>query len=103
MKHVMKHDLPPEQAKKVAQKAFESYEERFADYNPSLTWTSDTHANASFKAKGLELKGAFELRPGEIEFDLEVPFILRPFRSKALDVMDRELRKWTEKAKAGEI
>ena len=99
----MKHDLPPETARKVAQKAFDSYKEKYANYNPSLTWVSDDKAEASFQAKGITLKGAIELSPNAISFDLEVPFILKMFKKKAFDVMDRELRFWVDKAKAGEI
>ena len=103
MKHVMKHDLSDELAKKVAQKAFDSYKASYANYNPTLTWRNDHHADASFSAKGMTLKGQIELAPGAISFDLEVPFMLRMFKGKAVEIMDRELRSWTEKAKRGEL
>ncbi len=103
MKHVMHHDLTPDLARKVAQRAFDSYRERYASYNPSLTWVSEDKAQASFHAKGVTLKGAIELQPNSISFDLKVPFILKLFKKKAVEVMDRELRYWLEKAKAGEI
>lgn|SRR5690606_8455289 len=103
MKHVMSHDLPPDLAKKVAQKAFDSYREKYASYRPNLTWVSDKRAEASFQAKGITLKGSIELSPGAIAFDLDVPFLLRPFKSKAMEIIDRELKFWTAKAKAGEI
>ena len=60
MKHVMKHDLEPELARKVAQKAFDSYREKYARYNPSLTWLGGDKAKASFQAKGITLQGAIE-------------------------------------------
>jgi hypothetical protein len=103
MKHVMQHDLPPETARKVAQHAFDSYRARYSNYSPTLTWVSDDKAQASFQAKGITLKGAIELQPNSISFDLEVPFILKMFKKKAVSVMDRELRHWLDKAKAGEI
>ena len=103
MKHVMKHDLEPAVAKKVADKAFESYAEKYSQFNPVLTWLSDDRAKASFQAKGVTLTGAIELLPNAISFDLEVPFLLKMFKKKAFEVMDRELRHWVEKAKAGEI
>lgn len=103
MKHVMKHDLEPELARKVAEKAFDSYKAKYAKYNPSLTWLSDDKAKASFQAKGVTLQGAIELTPNTITFDLDVPFILKMFKKKAFEVMDRELRFWVEKAKAGDL
>ena len=103
MKHVMRHDLPPDVAKKVAEHAFDAYRQRFADYNPTLTWKSDTRADASFSAKGIQLGGTIDLRPQEIAFEMKVPFVLRIFEKKALDVMQRELEFWVNKAKAGDI
>ena len=103
MKLEMPHDLSPDLAKKAADRAFDAYREKYGSYNPSLTWTSDTHADASFSAKGIKLKGQIDLKPKAIEFDLDVPFLLRIFRNKALEVMERELAFWVAKAKAGEL
>ena len=103
MKHVMHHDLSPELAKKAAVRAFDSYKAKFSNLNPSLTWKSDTVARASFSVKGVSLEGTIELEPSAIAFDLEVPFLLRAFKGKAVDAMDRELRTWVAKAKAGEL
>ncbi|MEZ4442778.1 MAG: polyhydroxyalkanoic acid system family protein [Polyangiaceae bacterium] len=99
----MSHDLPEDLARAVAEHAFASYKEKYAKYQPTLTWRTDTRAEASFQAKGITLKGSIELTPGQIAFDLDVPFVLRVFKSQAFDVMDRELRTWVAKAKAGEL
>ena len=103
MKHVMSHDLPQETARKVAEHAFDAYRERYASYQPTLTWTSERLAEASFNAKGLELRGTLELLPSSIAFELEVPFLLRVFKGKAMQIMERELAHWSDKAKRGEI
>lgn len=103
MKHSVQHDLSPELAKKVLEKALESYNERFADYSPRMTWVGDKHVDVKFKAKGVNIEGAIDLEPKQITFDLEVPFLLRPFKSQALDIIETQIRKWTEKAKNGEI
>lgn len=103
MRHAVKHDLDQEKAKKAAQKAWEAYSERFSEYNPQANWTSDTHADISFRAKGIHLKGSLELPPGEIVMDLDVPFVLRMFQKKAVEVIDREIKHWVGKAKAGEL
>jgi putative polyhydroxyalkanoic acid system protein len=103
MKHVMPHDLEPALAKKAAERAFDAYRQKYADYNPRLTWLSDTRAEASFSAKGVSMKGTIELLPKGISFDLEVPFLLRLFQTKAMEIMDRELRVWVDKARRGEL
>jgi len=103
MKHVMNHDLPQDVARKVAERAFATYEQEYAKYNPRLTWVSDTRAEAAFSAKGISLKGSLELFPKAISFDLDVPFVFRLFKGRAIAIMERELKHWTEKAKAGEI
>jgi hypothetical protein len=103
MKHAVHHDLSQELARKAADKAWQSYSERFAKYQPRAEWTSDSHADISFKAKGIALKGALDLEPGQIVLDLDVPFVLRVFRKQAVDVIDREIQKWVGKARAGEI
>jgi len=103
MKHTVTHDLDQETARRVAQKAWESYSERFAKYEPRISWKNDDHAEIGFSAKGIRLDGTLKLRKGEIEMDLDVPFILKVFQKKALQVIDEEIRKWVAKAKVGEI
>jgi hypothetical protein len=103
MRHEMKHDLDAATARKVAERAFEAYRAQYAKYDPVMRWTSETRAEASFSAKGITLRGAIELLPGAIAFDLEVPLFLRPFRGKAIEIMERELARWAAKAKRGEL
>ena len=37
------------------------------------------------------------------ELELDVPLLLRPFRAKAIEVLEQEVRAWIEKAKRGEL
>ena len=103
MKHVVNHDLDPETARRVTEKAFESYKARFAEYNPTMNWSSDKRAEVGFNAKGISLKGAFELSPGKIEMDLDVPFLLKPFKGKAMEVIDEQIKHWIGQAKSGKL
>ena len=103
MKHDVQHDLDMPTAKKVVDHAFEEYQRRYPDFQPTLTWVSATKAEVTFNAKGLKLHGAMTLEEKNIAADLDVPFLLRPFQKKALDVIEREVRFWVGKAKAGEI
>jgi hypothetical protein len=103
MKHAIKHDLDVPTAKKVAERAFAEYQARFAQYDPQMRWADDRRAEIGFHAMGMNVRGSMEVEPQQIDVDLDVPFLLRPFRSKALEVIEREVNRWIGKAKAGEI
>lgn len=103
MKHEIPHDLDAATAKKVTDKAFDAYKARFPEYSPNLTWASDRRAEVSFHALGKSLNGSMEIADKTITLDLDVPFLMRPFQGKAVEVIDREVKKWIGKAKAGEL
>lgn len=103
MKHTVDHNLGRAQAKRVAEAAIQSYSERFSNYSPSCEWTSESTAAIGFKVKGVKLEGAIVVNEHDFELDLDVPFLLRPFKGKALDVIEEEIRKWIAKSKAGQI
>jgi len=103
VKHSIKHDLDVALAKKVTEKAYDSYKSKFADYSPTFRWASVSKAEVSFNAKGIKLAGSFTILPGAIELELDVPFLLKPFQSKAVDVIETEVKEWIQKAKAGQV
>lgn len=102
MKHTVMHDLGRAQAKRVAEAAYGSYSERFSNYSPTCQWNGDT-ASIGFNVKGVKLTGAIAVSDREIELDLDVPFLLRPFKGQALKVIEEEIHKWIAKSKAGQI
>lgn len=103
MKHKIHHGLSKDLAQTAAHKAFESYKERFAQYNPTATWHDEDHAEVGFTAKGITLNGEVEITDHEIILDLDVPFILKPFKKKAVGVIEGEIQKWVDKAQKGEL
>lgn len=103
MKHVVPHHLGQDKARKAADAALASYKERFAKYEPSATWQNERHADIMFRVKGVTLKGGLDINPDNIEMEIEVPLLFRPFKNKALDLIEREVTKWIAKAEAGEI
>lgn len=103
VKHVITHTLSPEQARKVTDKAFESYAAKFGDYSPTAEWVSETKSNIGFQAKGIKLNGSIELQPHAVELELDVPFLLRPFKASAIKIIDTEIREWIVKAERGEL
>lgn len=103
MKHAVPHDLGQEKAKQVAEAAIKSYSERFAKYNPKANWLDERRADISFNVKGIKLSGLMHVNPDSIEMDLDVPFMLKPFKGKALSVIEEEIKKWIEKAKLRQV
>jgi hypothetical protein len=103
MKHTVTHDLGREQAKRVAEAAWNSYSSRFSKYSPVCNWETDNKANIGFNVKGVSLKGSLEVNEKDIALDLDVPFLLRPFKGQALQVIEEEIRAWIGKCKAGQL
>ncbi len=103
MKHIIKHDLSMDLVKKATQKAMDTYGARFSEYDPQATWNSDTNATISFTAKGVTLEGTLDLRPKEIELQLDVPFLFKVFQKKAVNIIDSEINEWLQRARNGEL
>ena len=103
MKHSVAHDLELSLAQRAVKVALNSYADRFSDYSPSVQWSGDSRATIGFKAKGVAVKGTVEVLAKEILIDLNVPFLLRVFKKKAIDVVEREIKVWIGKARNGEL
>jgi hypothetical protein len=103
MDHKVSHDLGRDLAKKATAAAFAAYSAKYSEYNPSMTWTSDYSAKVGFKVKGVGLDGKIQVNEHDVVMDLDVPFLLKPFRSMALEVIEREIKLWIGKAKSGEL
>ena len=100
MKHSVPHDLGQERAKKVAESALSAYSQKYANYHPQVTWKGPNKADISFKVKGMALSGSLEVLASSIDLDIDVPFLLRPFKRQALGVIEGEINEWIKKAKA---
>ena len=100
MKHSVPQDIGQERAKKVAESALSTYAQKYASYNPTVNWTAPYRATISFKVKGMSLGGSLEVLEKSIDLDIDVPFLLRPFKSQALAVIEGEINDWLKKAKA---
>lgn len=103
MKHQIHHGLELDLARRVIDKAMEGYSARFSDYNPTYTWHSETQGQVAFRARGVTVQGDIEIVGLQVHVDLEVPFILRIFKSKALQVIEDEVKAWVVKAENGEL
>jgi hypothetical protein len=103
MEHRVSHDVGRDLAKKATIAAFDAYAHKYGQYSPKTTWTADYSAKVSFSVKGLSLEGKVEVREHEIGLNLDVPFLLRPFKSRALEIIEREIGVWCDKAKNGQL
>jgi len=103
MDHSVPHDVGRELAKKATLAAFDSYATKYSEYEPRATWISDYTAKVAMHIKGMSLDGTIDVRDRDIALTLDVPFVLRPFRAKALAVIEREISAWLVRARAGEF
>jgi hypothetical protein len=103
MKHSVPHDLGQDKAKKAAEAALAQYSQKFAQYSPKTQWVSENKANISFNIKGVMLSGTMEVLANAIEMDLDVPFLFRPFKGKALGIIEGEIKDWIARAKKGDV
>lgn len=103
VKHDIPHDLEIEQAMLAARKAVEAYSERFDGYDFRSRWVSDRLVELSFAIAGKRMDGNLEVRASALALSLEVPFVFRMFKGKAIGIIEREAKKWIEKARNGEL
>lgn len=103
MKHSVEHSLGIEKAKTVAEAAWASYSEKYSEYSPSCAWETEHKANIGFAVMGKTLNGVLEVSASDIGLELDVPFVMRPFKKMALGVIEKEIRKWIAKVEAGTV
>jgi hypothetical protein len=104
LKHVIPHALKDRaRARGVVTMALESYKERLTQYQPTLTWESEDHVRVEFEVLSRKLSATVTIDDENLSFESSLPLLLRPFEGKAIDVVEREVSKWLDKARAGEI
>ena len=103
MKHLVRHDLEPELARRTAERALESYAEDFQEYQPTVHWSRADRAEVSFAARGLVVKGFLEVGAQSYLLQLKVPFLLRIFEKRAVEVIEGEILEWVGRAKNGDL
>jgi hypothetical protein len=101
MKHEIAHDLGQAKAREVTEKALDAYRSRFSEYDPKLAWKSETLAEIGCTIKGMKIGGLVEINDRAIVLDIDVPFMLRPFKGMAINVIEDEIKKWLDRAKSG--
>jgi len=103
VRHRVLHHLDTATARRVADRAWETYKVRFPRYEPEIRWLDDRRARLSFSARGLRVTGSLELSTGCIELDVKVPVALRLFKGRAMALIEEEMRRWIARAEAGDL
>ncbi len=103
MEHAIKHGLSHDQAKAAAKTAVDTYTQKLAKYSPKIAWQGDSKVSVAFTAKGMSMEGGLSIEPDRFVISADVPLLLRPFKSVALQVMETEAQKWIAKAKSGQL
>ncbi|MCX4246630.1 polyhydroxyalkanoic acid system family protein [Paraliomyxa miuraensis] len=104
MKYSVQHGLADRsRVRVVVEKAYGAYEERLSDYKPKLHWEADDRATIAFTVMSQKIDAAVEFDDDELRIDGKVPFLFKPFQKKIEDVLGREMDKWLDKARKGEV
>ena len=103
MKHSVAHALDMDRARQAAQCALDAYAQQLAKYDPKVDWANADTAQISFSVKGFTLNGSLAVAARSIDIDLDVPFVLRPFKKKATTIIENEVETWLKKAEHGEL
>lgn len=89
--------------RQVVEKAYDSYKGRLADHNPRMTWVDDQKAKIGFTVMRKDIEVDLSIDSRQVRMTGDLPFLFRPFQSKIVGVIGREVEKWIAKAKAGEL
>jgi hypothetical protein len=104
MDYSVDHGLnDPARVREVVEKAYDSYKERLADHKPRLRWVDDKRAVIAFSVMGKTIEVDVTIDDRQVRMTGDLPFLFRPFQSKIVGVIGREVEKWIAKAKAGEL
>jgi hypothetical protein len=98
--HEIRHGLPQADAKRVAQRAMDTYLSRYAERGMTATWSTDTRAEIKLAVRGVHVEAAVDVLPEVLRVEASVPLLLRPFKSVAIAAVEREAQKWIAEAKA---
>jgi len=103
VKHRIPHDLDHELARTVTRRALDAYRKDFAEFKPELEWLDLDAAAVRFTVLGKTLAGRVDVLSDAIQLDLDVPFLWRAFQSTAVNIIEREIRTWVQRAKDGTL
>lgn len=101
--HRVPHGLPLEVAIQATRAALDSYRHRFPGAAPGGAWDDERTGRLWFEVAGKRLDGRIRIDEQAIELELDVPLVFRPFRKKALEIIEQEIALWVDRARRGEL
>jgi hypothetical protein len=93
MRHRIEHSLEPARARQIVAAALVRYALRYARYKPHLTWLDRWRAAFAFEVRGLRVEGQLVFEPGALAVHAELPWALRPFRGRAVRLLEEQARR----------
>lgn len=103
MKQTVPHDLQMDLARQAANAALTDFQRRFPHAHITPQWLSPDEAIVAFSLRGFRLNPRIRLRAGAIDVEMDIPFLARPFESRARARIERELAVWLDKARRGDL
>ncbi len=101
--HRIPHDLPRKLARVATRSALEAYRKRYPQVAPGGKWIDDDQVRIWFDIAGKRLEGGIRVTDDAILLDLDFPLVFRPFRKQAIEVIEREVKWWIDRAHAGQL
>lgn len=105
MDHVIKTGLDIETQKSTLDKAFDEQLRKYPQYKPEFHWAKDvegTEGRFSFRpTPSLLVAGKLHVTEGQIGIEFTaLPFLAKMFKGKAIEMVEKEVQIWVEKAKS---
>ncbi len=94
MKITIPHNLPREEILTRMKKVFQQLKEEYTEdvKIKEENWQGDT-ATFVVSATGIKLKGSMRLTDTNVEFDLQIPLMLKAFESQIRSEFENEFKK----------
>lgn len=99
-KDIIKTGMTKAQTKEAVVKAMEIYSQKFEKASPTFHWIKEDVGQFAFSAKGMNMTGTIEVEDGQLSVEMNVPFLLKPMKGWALEIIQKEVQKWAEKIKS---
>lgn len=101
MQHHIPHALSLPLARLVTRKALDSYVQRYPEFKPTGKWVSADHAEFNLSALGAKVNGTIRVTTRSVDFDLDFPLVLEPFKKKVIGMVNEEVVLWIKWAIEG--
>lgn len=101
MQHRIAHTLSLPLARVVTRKALDSYVQRYPEYKPTGRWASADQAQFHLQALGVKVDGTLTVSAGAVDFNVDLPLVIEPFRKRIIADVEEEIATWMKWAKEG--